>query len=58
VLEELPLVEVDSAELVSPGRVVTPGVVKPVDAAPGPLQAASTTSSGDREAERHHSARL
>jgi hypothetical protein len=41
---ELPVLDeppVDSAELVVPGLVVTPGVVKPVDAAPGPLQAAS-----------------
>ena len=39
VLEELLPVDVESAELVSPGRVVTPGVVKPVDDAAGLLQA-------------------
>lgn len=35
VVDELPLVEVDSPELVSAGKVVTPGVVKLVEDPPG-----------------------
>lgn len=37
VVDELPLVEVDSPELVSAGKVVTPGVVKLVEDPPGLL---------------------
>jgi hypothetical protein len=38
-LDEPSLVELDPPELDSSGRVVTPGVVKLVEVAPGPLQA-------------------
>lgn len=41
VVDEPPLVEVDSPEVVSGGRVVVAGVVKPDDAASGPPQAAN-----------------
>jgi hypothetical protein len=39
VLDEPSLVELEPPELDSSGRVVTPGVVKLVEVAPGPLQA-------------------
>jgi len=43
-LDELSLVELDPPELDSSGRVVTPGVVKLVEVAPGPLQATKTAT--------------
>ena len=47
-VELLPVEELDSPELVSAGRVVTPGVVKPEDEVPESLHAANPRSSAAR----------
>jgi hypothetical protein len=50
-LDEPSLVELDPPELDSSGRVVTPGVVKLVEVAPGPLQATARTATRERRTE-------
>jgi hypothetical protein len=51
VLDEPSLVELDPPELDSSGRVVTPGVVKLVEVALGPLQATARTATMERRTE-------